>query len=87
MVPGSISTENGGLESTSESKPETGAKTEGRRCTGAGATSPDLPSKKTLPLILFQRSNGERDSMHLVQLLPPAFAYFRTKGKQLSSVM
>lgn len=52
VVPVSIGTMKGGLESTSERKPETGAETRGRRHAGAGATSPDLPSKKTLPLIL-----------------------------------
>lgn len=62
VVPGFIRTEKGGLESTSESKPETGAETKGRRHAGAGTTSPDLPSKKTLPLILSSESNGERES-------------------------
>lgn len=53
-LPGSIRTEKGGLESTSEHGPKTGAETDGRRHAGVGACALPhtfLPFKNTLPLI------------------------------------
>lgn len=76
-LPGSIRTEKGGLESTSERGPKTGAETDGRRHAGVGACALPhtfLPFKNTALDPFFREEREKEIQWVCSQHLPLAFA-------------